>query len=368
MNEKDLIACLRLSRSENVGAITYRRCIELFGSAQEALKEIPKMTSRMKRSIKIASEDDVLPEVEFIKKHDGSFCIYGTDDYPKQLAALDDSPPVLMILGHGHLLHKKCFAIVGTRNASAQARLLTQDLARSLSEAGCVIVSGMARGIDTAAHQGALEGGTIAVLAGGIDHIYPPENEELYHSIVRLGALVSEMPVGSAPRPQSFPRRNRIISGLSRGVLVVEAPLKSGSIITANYAAEQGRDVFAIPGSPLDPRSGGPNKLLREGAILVERAADILDHLEDDAKLSETPPPQTPSSPAMPKEQPDEQELHSLRQEIETLLSPTPIKIDVLIRETGANYQKVSYVLLALELEGRITYHGGQKVSLLMRD
>lgn len=360
-DEREIIAAIRLARSENVGAVTFRQCLELFGTAEKALESLPMMASRRKRPITICNEERARKELEFIKERQGSVLIYGGRDYPRPLAQLDDPPSILTILGHEHLLRKKCVAIVGTRNASANARLLTRNFAQELTQAGYIVVSGMARGVDTAAHKGALEGGTVAVLAGGVDHIYPPENQELYHAIVKAGAVVSEVPIGVVPRPQSFPRRNRIISGLSLGVLVVEAPLRSGSLITARCAADQGRDVFAIPGSPMDPRSKGPNRLLRDGAHLVECSEDIIQLLEGSGKIFKEPP-QDEVTP--PPSLPQSDELERLRREILSLLSPTSIKIDVLIRETGASHQAVTYVLLELELEGRLIYHHGHQISL----
>ena len=360
--EEELIAAIRVARSERVGAVTFRKLIELFGSGTEALRQLPMMAARSKSAIVICDEARAQKERQHIKDHDASVFVYGAADYPPLLAELDDPPSVVTVRGHHHLLQQKCVAMVGTRNASAHARLWTRQCSEALTQAGYVVVSGLARGIDTAAHQGALQGGTVAVMAGGVDHIYPPENEELYHDIMAVGAIISEMPWGTMPRPQLFPRRNRVVSGLSVGVVVVEAPLRSGSLITAQCAAEQGREVFAIPGAPSDPRSKGPNKLLKDGAHLVESSQEIIDILEGEmTSLTE----QKSQPPAKPQPLPDETELHQLRDIIMHLLSVTPIGVDELIRESGASYQAVTYVLVQLELEGAVRYHAGNKVSLV---
>ena len=284
--------------------------------------------------------------------------MHGEPDYPRGLTELDTPPPVVTIRGNSKLFSLDTIAIVGARNASALGQRFARDIASDLGTAGVVIASGLARGIDTAAHKGALPTGTIAVMAGGIDVVYPPENQALYEEIAAKGAVISEMPVGQQPTAQHFPRRNRIISGLSRGVVVVEATLNSGSLITARLAAEQGRDVFAVPGSPLDPRAKGTNGLLRQGAILTESAEDVLNALG----------PRHPAPKAVPKANPTAAAiLHNtdaLQREILKRLGPAPVEIDDLIRLLGASSAEVSAALLDLEFAGQITRHAGQRISI----
>jgi len=253
-------------------------------------------------------------------------------------------------------------AIVGARNASALARKFAQLLARELGEARLVVVSGLARGIDSAAHEAALEHGTVAVVAGGVDVIYPPENEILYRAIVEQGAVISEMPFGEAPQARHFPRRNRLISGLSRGVVVVEAAERSGSLITANYALEQGREIFAVPGSPLDPRAKGANRLIREGATLIESAGDVLSVLGPILGRKFHEPETAP--PAAPQiELGLEQEADHVRRRVEEALGAAPVEMDELIRQIGAEPSAVLTVILELELAGRCRRHPGNRVS-----
>jgi DNA processing protein len=284
-------------------------------------------------------------------------------EYPLPLGAIDDCPPVIAVLGQAQLLARATVAIVGARNASANGRLIAGRLAREIGAAGHAVVSGLARGIDSAAHEGALESGTIAVVAGGIDVVYPPENETLYQAIAAQGVIVAEMPVGTVPQARHFPRRNRLISGLSLGVVVVEAALRSGSLITARFALEQGREVFAVPGSPLDPRSSGANGLIRQGAMLVESAADIIAALGAlKAPLSGGEKLKFTSAPA-----PDaaEQEVATARPMLLELLSPEPVAVDELLRACPFSPAAVQTALLELELAGRLVRHPGNRVSLL---
>ena len=279
--------------------------------------------------------------------------------YPRGLAALEAPPPILTVLGHPHLLQKEMIAIVGARNASALARKLADILARELGFAGLVVVSGMARGIDASAHEAALAVGTVAVMAGGVDVVYPPENEKLYAAIKSQGLVVSEMRLGEAPQARHFPRRNRIISGLARGVVVVEAAEKSGSLITAQYALDQGREIFAVPGSPLDPRARGANRLIREGATLTESTEDILSVLSpmlgSGFREPETPSP-APATDSM------EAEADRIRARVEEALGPAPVEIDELIRQLGAPAAAVLTVILELELAGRCARQPGNRV------
>jgi DNA processing protein len=284
--------------------------------------------------------------------------------YPRYLAAIDDAPPILYARGTPSLLCKPMVAMVGARNASINGRNLARRLAADLGRAGMVVASGLARGIDTAAHEGSLTFGTVAVLAGGVDVVYPPENQRLYEHILSMGCAVSEMPPGTEPQASHFPRRNRIVSGLSLGVVVIEASLKSGSLITARMAADQGREVFAVPGHPADPRAAGPNDLIRHGATLTEGAADVLAVIEPLARrpLAEEKAQQFSASPVC---QPAESELGRARAVVLESLGPTPVTVDSVIRECQLSASVVSLVLLELELAGRLERHTGNQVSLL---
>ena len=308
--------------------------------------------------------------MERTHKIGAQFCFFGTDAYPESLAALPDAPPVLITKGHHDLVHGRQLGIVGARNASAAGMKFTRTVAHELGEAGFIVTSGMARGIDTAAHEGALPTGTIAVMAGGMDIIYPPENAELYDRLGQGGLIICELPIGTKPLARHFPQRNRIISGLSLGVLVVEAALRSGSLITARNAAEQGREVFAVPGSPLDPRHRGTNDLIRQGATLVENAADITDVL--DSPLFQRPalpltPPELPLKAPENKAEPKNDAPPAATTDHDLVLEKlgaTPIDIDELIRQSGLTAANVLTILLELELAGRLERHAGNKVAL----
>ena len=277
MHDSERRAWLRLARTENVGPVTFRNLIARFGTASAALEELPRLAARGGgKNFILADESDAAREIDALAKRGGRLIASCEPDYPHGLKALEAPPPAISVLGHPHLLQKEMIAIVGARNASALARKFADTLSRELGFAGLVVVSGLARGIDTSAHEAALAVGTVAVLAGGVDIIYPPENEKLYAAIQNQGVILSEMRLGEAPQARQFPRRNRIISGLARGVVVVEAAEKSGSLITAQCALDQGREIFAVPGSPLDPRARGANRLIKEGATLTESAEDIL--------------------------------------------------------------------------------------------
>jgi DNA processing protein len=360
MQDSERRAWLRLARTENVGPVTFRNLMARFGSAMAALEELPRMAARGgAKNFILPGEDVAARELDGLAKLGGRMIASCEADYPRGLAALEAPPPVLSVLGHPHLLQKEMIAIVGARNASALARKFADTLARELGFAGLVVVSGMARGIDAAAHDAALAVGTVAVVAGGVDVIYPPENEKLYAAIKNQGAIVSEMPLGEAPQARHFPRRNRIISGLARGVVVVEAAEKSGSLITAGCALDQGREVFAVPGSPLDPRAKGANRLIREGATLTESADDILSvlspMLRGGFREPETPAP-VPGSAAL------EAEADRIRAAVEESLGPAPVEIDELIRQIGAPAAAVLTVILELELAGRCIRQPGNRV------
>lgn len=357
---------LRLSRSENVGPRTFRSLIETCGGAAEALEALPELSARggLRRGIRIYSRDRAEADLEAADALDARFVAWCEDDYPALLSHIDDAPPLICVKGNTAVLQHPQVAVVGARNASALGRKLTRRLAGGLGEAGFCVVSGLARGIDTAAHEGSLETGTVAVLAGGIDNIYPPENEDLYHAIGTKGLLVSEHTVGTKPQAQHFPRRNRLVSGMSAGVLVVEAALRSGSLITARLALEQNREVFAVPGSPLDPRAEGTNALIRKGATLVRSADDICEVLEPiicdtrtarERRLDEPPSAAPGLSPQSVR--------GSDRETLLQLLGAESVDIDDLIRESNLAAAKVMTVLLELELAGMVERLPGQKVA-----
>jgi DNA processing protein len=308
------------------------------------------------------SISEINKELEELEKIGGELIVLGDTYYPTPLAATEDAPPIMMGLGHTHLLNQNTFAIVGARNASAVGLKVANNFATKLGEAVYIIASGLARGIDAAAHQGSINSGTIAVLAGGADVIYPRENTEIYHKIKETGLILSEMPFGTQPQARHFPRRNRIISGLALGVLVVEATHKSGTLITARLASEQGREVFAIPGSPLDPRSKGPNTLIKQGAQLTESVEDILDVLSlmSDRSISEPQADLFTSGPYLEEKNSD---IEKATIKIKEKLSHTAVSIDELIRLTELSPMAVQTVLLDLELAEEITRYAGNRVS-----
>lgn len=276
LSSSEKLSWLRLIRSQSVGPISFFQFLDKFGSAEATLEALPHLAKRQGKTVRVVTMAQAEDEMAALQKLGARLLAWGEPDYPEPLSYIPDPPPLLSVLGDVDLLNTSCLGIVGARNASANGRSLTRKIAADMGAAGWVVASGMARGIDTEAHKGALTTGTIAVLAGGIDHVYPKENQSLYDAIKKSGALISECAPGTVPKAGHFPRRNRIISGLSWGVLVVEATKRSGSLITARMALEQGREIFAVPGWPSDPRAGGPNTLLRSGAVLTESAEDIL--------------------------------------------------------------------------------------------
>jgi DNA processing protein len=303
-------------------------------------------------------------EMQLLYAAGGRLVAWGEPDYPPALAALDDAPPLISVKGDTKLFERHAVAVVGARNASANGRRFARDIATQLGQQGLLVVSGLARGIDAAAHDGALASGTVAVLAGGIDQVYPEENRALHEQIAERGVLIAELAVGTEPQARHFPRRNRIISGCSLGVLVVEAALRSGSLITARFALEQGRDVFAVPGSPLDPRCRGANDLIRNGAILTETVDDIMRELQPrlGAALGERKrEAYTPSESIAP----GDSELARARERLVELLSPTPVAVDELVRQCQLSPALVVTILLELELAGRIERQPGNQVALL---
>jgi len=375
LEPQERVDWLRLCRSETVGPVTFYALLRRFGSAAAALDALPRLAVRDgARPAVPQTRRDAEAELAAIDRLGGRLVCWGEPLYPSALAAVEDAPPVLTVLGHDEMLGIPMVAVVGARNASANGRRLAQSLAAGLAEAGIVVISGMARGIDAAAHLGGLENGSVAVVAGGADIVYPEENRGLYDALVRDGAIVAEMPLGTEPQARHFPRRNRIISGMALGVVVVEAAAKSGSLITARYALEQGREVFAVPGSPLDPRSRGANDLLRNGATLTETVADILAQLgpllQGRPPLRQPLPPQPrlPLPPAVPRPVLSAPaaplgEDAALELIVEKL-GPTPVAVDELVRQCQLSAASIATLLLELELAGRIERHPGNLVSL----
>lgn len=343
--------------------MTFAALLARFGSAFAALDAAPRMARRGGGDLVIPREDDIARELDALAKLGGRMIANCEPEFPPGLAAIDAPPPLIFALGHVSLLQRDMVAVVGARNASALGRKFAHRIAADLGAEKLVVVSGLARGIDAAAHEGALANGTAAVVAGGLDVIYPPENEALYHRIKSEGVIVSEMPLGQQPQARHFPRRNRIISGMARGVVVVEAAKGSGSLITANYALEQGREIFAVPGSPLDPRAAGANRLIRDGATLTESASDVINGLKPILGHAFREGAEDSGS-NLPDPAAIEADADCVRARIEELLGPAPVEVDELVRQTGALPAAVLTVILELELAGRITRHPGNRVSL----
>lgn len=360
LSEEERLNWLRLSKSENVGPATFKTLLKRYQSATEALRALPELTRKggLGRPPRIYPRERAEQDFESATAFGARFITMVDPDYPRLLRETDTVPPIICAKGDLSLLGKSGVAIVGARNASAIARKFSRQLAREIGGEGHVIVSGLARGIDTAAHEASLDTGTIAVVAGGADVIYPPENAALHAAIAERGVIVSEQVPGTEPKADFFPRRNRIISGISRALIVVEAAVRSGSLITARYAAEQGRDVFAVPGSPLDPRCEGTNKLIRDGAALLTSARDVTDALANEPRLRQMSFLEPDPPPLLPRET-DEAEAKRLLE----LLSPTPIDIDDLLRESGLEAATLSALLLELALAGSITRHPNGAVS-----
>lgn len=345
-------ARLRLARTDRVGPVAFRQLLDRFGSATRALDALPDLIRKGGPGHSLPDISRIETELAAGDRIGARLLVLGDPEFPEMLAAVDPPPPVLWTLGDVSLMARPCIGIVGARIASAGGQRIARGLAQQLGEAGHVVVSGMARGVDGAAHAGALETGTVAVLGGGVDDVYPPDNADLYRQIVERGCIVSESPVGARAQAKDFPRRNRIISGLSRGVIVVEAELRSGSLITARLAAEQGREVFAVPGSPLDPRSKGPNELLRQGAILCEGVEDVEREFSRSRSVRE-PPADNPFNSAPP-------DLDDATVErIAALLSPVPAPRDELARAANLPIGVVAAALLELSLAGRATLLSG---------
>ncbi|HVC52348.1 MAG TPA: DNA-processing protein DprA [Stellaceae bacterium] len=363
---------LRLCRTESVGPVTFYALLRRFGSAGEALAQLPRLARRGDggRAVAVLPRAEAERELAALDRLGARLVCWGEPDYPSLLAAVDDAPPVLSVLGDPEVLRRPMVAIVGARNASANGRRIAHDLAAGLGADGIVVISGMARGIDAAGHAGALDTGSVAVVAGGVDVVYPEENRGLYRALAERGAIVAELPPGTEPQARHFPRRNRIISGMALGIAVVEAAARSGSLITARFALEQGREVFAVPGSPLDPRCRGTNDLLRNGATLTETAADITGQLGPLLHGAAAAPP----VPRHPRRLPLEPIAAAAllapaagETEIDLVverLGPTPVPVDELVRQCQLSAAAIATLLLELELAGRIERHPGNLVSL----
>jgi len=371
------LAWLRLARSRGLGGALFFRLIERFGKPSAVIKALPRLQAQLaQKGFELASERQVQEEVEALVGLGGTHLMADEPGYPQLLRNIADPPPVLTLLGREELLNGRAMAVVGARNASGNGRFLAASLARDVSRRGLTVVSGLARGIDTAAHQGGLDGdgSTIAVLGAGLDIVYPPENADLHARIAVEGLIISERAPGTPPLARHFPRRNRIIAGLSSAVLVVEAAARSGSLMTARLAGAEGREVMAVPGSPLDPRHAGTNQLLREGAALVTGIDDVMAALPAWTATPEpraarprrvapdAPPPATRPAPpraastaAVPAQ--------ALPEHIATLLGVEPMPVDEVIRQCHASPSEVQNALLDLELDGRVKRHPGNRIS-----
>lgn len=355
---EDLVDRLRLLRTPGIGPVTYRQLVARFGSAAAALQAVPDLARRGGgKAPALCSRDQAEREIARVEKLGAKFIALGQGLYPRLLSELDDAPPLLTAKGNLNLLDRQAVAIVGARNASAAACRFARGLAHDLGQHDLVVVSGLARGIDSAAHDGALETGTIGIVAGGIDVFYPPENEPRQTALYERGLVLAEMPPGTEPRARHFPYRNRIIAGMSSGTVVVEAAPRSGSLITARLAAEAGREVLAVPGSPFDPRAQGCNQLIRDGATLIQNAADVVEAVrpfEDRVR----------AAAAAYHPQVEDMNGGDALDLIEELLGPSPVPVDEIIRLSGAPSGAVQMALLELDLAGRLDRHAGGRVSL----
>ena len=362
LSDEQRLDWLQLIRSENIGPRTFRELINRYGGARGAIDALPTLAKRGGApSFPLLPREDAERELAAINVRGARLVALGEPEYPARLQTIYDAPPLLTIRGAAEVLSKPMVAIVGSRNASAAGMKFAERIARELGEAGFVIASGLARGIDAAAHRGSLTSGTVAVLAGGHNRIYPSEHEGLLESVVETGAAIAEMPIGWEPRAHDFPRRNRLISGLAAGVVIVEAAKRSGSLITARMAAEQGREVFAVPGSPLDPRCEGTNALLKQGVTLMTEAADVIETLAPILGRVVEMSLEEPDQVSQAGSEPGDDE----RSRIVSLLGPTPVSIDDIVRLSNCKPAIVRTVLLELEIAGRLERHGAGMVSLL---
>lgn len=365
LSDRERIDRLRLIRSDHVGPVTYRRLVARFGSAAAALRALPALARRGGARVcsRVFSEAEAEAELAALAAAGGRLVACDEADYPPLLAHIDDAPPLLAVIGETALARRPMVAIVGARNASINGRRLAGMLAHDLGAAGVTIVSGLARGIDEAAHAAALSTGTVAVVAGGVDVVYPEENRDLQRAIAEQGLIVSEFPPALRPQARHFPRRNRLISGACQAVVVVEASLRSGSLITARTALEQGREVLAVPGSPLDPRSRGANDLIRQGAALVEAADDVLRVIAEPPMAATT----TLDHPAQVELDlfDDDAVLADAREIIGQALSATPASVDEIVRSCQLSPSLVNTILLEWELAGRLERHPGNKIAMI---
>lgn len=373
LTDRQRLNWLRLIRTDNVGPATFRDLINRFGSAEAAIAALPSLAASggSLRALNVCSAERAEAELDHAQNCGAHFVAIGEPDYPPMLRRMDAPPPLIAIRGDASVFSKPAVAVVGSRNASTNGMIFARKIANELGREGFAIISGLARGIDTAAHQGSLATGTVAVLAGGLDMPYPPENASLADTICDRGAILSEMPFGWEPRARDFPRRNRLVAGLCIGLVVVEAAQRSGSLISARLASEMGRLVFAVPGSPMDPRAAGTNGLLRDGATMVTSVQDILDELAPilEGKLPLPAPAPTEgakeSEPELAYTSPPPQDSRELVLEA---LSPTPVAIDDIARHTGLHPSQLMMILLELDLAGRLERHVGGAVSLLVHD
>ncbi|WP_075216678.1 DNA-processing protein DprA [Mongoliimonas terrestris] len=367
LSRRQLVDWLRLIRAENVGPATFRTLLNHYGSAAAALEALPELARRGggARTPRIPTPEEAERELDRTLAAGARLVALGEEDYPPRLREIPAPPPLLAVRGDGECLRRPAVAIVGSRNASLPGLKMAERIARGLGERGYVVVSGLARGIDGTAHKAALGSGTVAVIAGGIDHIYPEEHRPLQDDILRNGgAVLTEMPFGWIPRAQDFPRRNRLVSGISLGVVVVEATAKSGTLHTVRFALEQSRDVFAVPGSPLDPRAEGTNKLIRDGARLVTSAADIVEELEPLLRRL----PDRPADSGLMDPDDAGEDIGQIDDDARALvldaLGPVPMAVDDILLHTGLSPRVVNIILVELTLAGRVERHGSQLVAL----
>jgi DNA processing protein len=358
LTDKERRDWVRLARSEGVGPVTFFGLLARFGNVSDAIAALPDLISKSgRRNLKLATASQAEDEIAATIAFGGQIIAACEPGFSKALGSITPPPPIISVHGHVGLLAKPTVGIVGARNASAAGLRIAREFAAGLGQAGYVVASGLARGIDGAAHLASLECGTIAVLAGGIDHVYPPEHDKLHAQIASRGLIVSESPLHAAVHARDFPRRNRIISGLSLGVVVVEAEARSGSLITARFAGEQGRDVLAVPGSPLDPRAAGPNGLIKEGARLVTCVDDIVEALQGSSGLGERD-----TNPFVRQTGPISMD-NNLVEQVAGLLSPVAVSLDDLSRDTGLPWRMVAAIVVELELNGRAVTQVGGRVS-----
>lgn len=367
-SKEEKLDWLRLSRTENIGPVTFYKLLEIYGTAAKALDALPELSRKGGRKKPLVAPDlsKIKKEYDALIKLGGDMVCSAEDAYPLSLTACDDAPPILSYIGDINIARSPCLAMVGARNASLNGRKFAYNFAKGLGQAGKIITSGLARGIDTSAHEGALATGTIAVVAGGIDIVYPRENQKLFEQITEQGLVIAESPLGMEPAARLFPKRNRIVSGLSTGVIVVEASIKSGSLITARMAGEQGRDVYAIPGYPNDPRAKGPNKLIQDGATLVTCADDILQNLENftAATLFDNAHQATPSLNIVATDT-DEKDTAEIQNILLQNLSQMPVGVDELARTCHLSIPSMQMALLEMELAGRLQRLPGNKIVLI---